>query len=66
MEVNVKKGFVEAKNAGSITQALSMVNWYPEENKGKMIKKGAVTLRLTADAFYCDECMRAYAIYEEK
>ena len=61
-----KKGFVEARNAGSITQALSMATQYPEENKGKMIKKGAVNLRINAEGYYCDECMRVYAIFEEK
>jgi PHP family Zn ribbon phosphoesterase len=35
----LKKGVVEAKNAGNLTQSLTIVNWYPEEYKGKFIKK---------------------------
>ena len=34
-----KKGFLEVKDAGSLTQALAMVNWYPEENVGKRLGK---------------------------
>ena len=61
-----KKGYVEAKDAGSLTQSLTMVTWYPEAERGKMLKKGNVTLRLKAEGYYCDECMKVYAAFEEK
>lgn len=61
-----QNGFVQARDAGSFTQSLSMVTWYPEANKGKMIKKGAISLRLNAEGFYCDKCMKVYAVFEEK
>jgi hypothetical protein len=62
----LKKGVVETKNAGSLTQSLTMVSWYPEEYKRKLMKKDTVNLRLKADGYYCDECMKVYAIFEEK
>jgi hypothetical protein len=62
----LKKGVVETKNAGSLTQSLTMVSWYPEESKRKLMKKDTVNLRLKADGYYCDECMKVYAIFEEK
>jgi len=64
----LKRGVVEAKNAGSLTQSLTMVTWYPEEYKGKLIKKSKdiINLELTADGYYCDECMKVYAVFEEK
>ena len=34
-----KKGVIEAKDAGSLTQSLTMLTWYPEEYKGKLVKK---------------------------
>ena len=62
----MKKGIVEAKDTGSITQFFELVSWYPEEYKDKMIKKNMVNLRLKAEGYYCDECMKVYAIFEEK
>lgn len=61
-----KKGFIEVKDAGSLTQSLAMATWYPEENKGKIIKKDFVKLSLKAEGYYCDECMKVYAVFEEK
>ena len=58
-----KKGFIEIKDAGSLTQSLTMATWYPEESKGK---KGSVKLQLKAEGYYCDECMKVYSVFEEK
>ena len=61
-----KKGGIEAKDAGSLTQSLTMPTWYPEEYKGKLVKKNTINLRLKTDGYYCDECMMVYAAFEEK
>ena len=61
-----KKGVIEAKDAGSLAQSLTMLTWYPEEYKGKLVKKNTINLRLKADGYYCDECMKVYAAFEEK
>lgn len=61
-----KKGFIEIKDAGSLTQSLTMATWYPEESKRKIGKKDAVKLRLKAEGYYCDECMKVYSVFEEK
>ena len=50
----MRTGFVEAKSAGSLTQAFTQVTWYPEEYKGKFIKREPVTLSLQAEGQYCD------------
>lgn len=60
-----KKGYVEVTNAGSLTQSLTMAVWHPQENKGKLIKKNFVSLRKKADGYYCEECMKVYAVFEE-
>jgi len=62
----LEKGIIEAKDAGSLTQSLTMVLWYPEEYKNKMFKKNTVNLRLKAEGYYCDECMKVFASFEEK
>ena len=62
----LEKGIIEAKDAGSLTQSLTMVTWYPEEYKNKMIKKNTINLRLKAEGFYCDGCMKVFASFEEK
>ena len=61
-----KKGIVIVKDAGSLTQSLTMINWYPEENNGKIRKKDAVSLRLKAEGYYCEECMKVYSAFDEK
>ena len=61
-----RKGIIEAKDGGSLAQFLTMVTWYPEEYKEKMIKKETVMLRLKAEGYYCDECMKVFAAFEEK
>ena len=61
-----KKGVIEAKDVGSLTQSLTMLTWYPEKYKGKLVKKNTISLRLKTDGYYCDECMMVYAAFEEK
>lgn len=61
-----RNGVLSAKNAGSFTQSTTMLTWYPEEYKNKMIKKETVELRLQATGFYCDSCMKVFAAFEEK
>lgn len=65
-ENELRKGVIEAKDAGSLTQSLTMMTWYPEEYKGKMIKKERINLCLKADGYYCDECMKVFAEFDEK
>ena len=43
-----------------------MLTWHPEEYKGKLVKKNTINLRLKTDGYYCDECMKVYAAFEEK
>lgn len=62
----LKKGVIEAKDVGSLTQSLTMLTWYPEKYKGKLVKKNTISLRLKTDGYYCDECMMVYAAFEEK
>ena len=62
----LKKGVIEAKDAGSLSQSLTMLTWYPEEDTRKLVKKNIINLRLKTDGYYCDECMKVYAAFEEK
>lgn len=61
-----KKGFVQARKAGSITQSLTMLNWYHEEDRGKFFKLKGIKLAINGDGYYCDQCMKVYAVFEEK
>ena len=61
-----KKGIIEAKDAGSITQMFTVVSWYPDEEKNKMIRKNAVLLDLYGEGWYCEECMKVFAAFNEK
>ena len=62
-----KKGYVKAEDAGSFTQLFTQLLFFPEEEKKKLIKRGAVRLNLRSqEAYYCDECMKVFAVFEEK
>lgn len=61
-----QRGIIECKNAGSLTQMSTMVSWYPEEDKGKFIRKNTVSLQLKATGYYCDECMKVFAAFNER
>lgn len=61
-----RKGIIEARDAGSLTQLLTAVIWYPEEEKRKMLRKGTVDLHLDGEGWYCDTCMKVFAAFREK
>ena len=62
----MERGFLEVKDTASLTQRDTMAIWYPEDEKGKFFKKGLVHLGLKAEGYYCKECMKVVAIFEER
>ena len=62
----IKKGIVEVRNAGSFTNSLTMVNWYSDKEQNKNFGRKGVNLRLNAEGYYCDECMKVFAAFDEK
>lgn len=42
------------------------VNFVPEEDEGKFIRKNAVSLRQKADGYYCDACVHFFGVFEQK
>ena len=60
-----RKGLVEVKNAASLTQLTTVVSWFPEEQKNKFIRKDTVTLPLNAEGYYCEECMKVFAVFTQ-
>ncbi len=51
---------------GSLTQLTTLLSWCPDDQKGKFIKKGVVNLKLHGEGYYCDECMKVFAVFQEK
>ena len=41
-----KKGYVKVKDAGSLTQSLTMVTWYSEENVNKILSVRVAITRI--------------------
>ena len=62
----LKKGVIEAKDVGSLTQSLTMLTWYPEKYKGKLVKKNTISLKLKTDGYNWDERMKVYDPVEER
>lgn len=63
----MKKGFVEARTAGSLLNTGTIVNWYPDDQKGKVfIKRHAVSLPIDTEGWYCEDCMQVVAIFQQK
>lgn len=44
----------------------SNVVWYPQEELDKFYKRDYVELELKADGFYCDECMKVVAVFNQR
>lgn len=62
----LENGILEAKTAGSLTQASTILFWYPTKYDGKIIKKNTVNLKLKTAGSYCEECMKVFAAFDEK
>ena len=62
----MKKGVIKAMSAGSFSNSVSMLEWYSEEENKKKLFKKSISLKTTGEAFYCDECMKVFACFEEK
>jgi len=61
----LKNGNVKVQTAGSIFNDVVMF-WCPDEDKDKWIKSNTISLRLNGKGYYCDECMKVFAEFEEK
>ena len=61
-----RKGGIEAKDSGSITQLFTSLLWCPEDENGKKLRKETVALKLLGEGWYCDECMKVFAAFDEK
>lgn len=61
-----RRGVIKAKNAGSLTQFFTTVIQYSDGEKNKEVRKGTVTIELYAEGYYCDECMKVFAAFNEK
>lgn len=61
---DMQKGIVEVRDGHLLSQVV--VSWCPEDEKKKFIRKNAISLNLKADGYYCDECMKVIAIFNER
>mgnify|MGYP003311731553 CR=1 FL=1 len=61
----MRKGIVKVQEIGGIMNNV-MVNWFPDADKDKLLQTNAITLRLKGEGYYCDECMKVFAEFEEK
>lgn len=62
---DMQKGIIKTQAVGSLLNE-AMISWFPDEDKGKWIQSNAVSLRLKGKGYYCDECMKVFAEFEEK
>ncbi|MBO5246076.1 MAG: hypothetical protein J6B28_02315 [Eubacterium sp.] len=62
----LKKGKIEVTDSKSLFNTASFVNFVPEEDDGKFVKKNAVSLRQNADGYYCDECVQFFGLFDRR
>lgn len=62
----LKKGKIEVVNTKTLFNTGCYVNFVPEEDKGKLIRKNVVSLRQNADGYYCDECVQFFDLFEQR
>lgn len=60
----MKVGEVQAVDA--MLNILNQIIWYPKEDLKKRLKKNGVSLKLKAEGYYCDECMKVISIFDER
>lgn len=60
----MQKGIVKVQDSGFLNNVI--LSWYPDADKGKLFQKNAVPMRLKGTGYYCRECMKVYAEFEEK
>lgn len=61
----MKKGLVEIRD-GHLLLSSVVVSWCPEEEQKKFYRKNAINLGQKAEGYYCDECMKVFAVFEER
>lgn len=61
----MKKGTVVVTD-GHMLIPRCIVTWVLEEEQKKFIRKNAIGLGLKAEGYYCDECMKVFAAFEER
>lgn len=62
----LKEGIVETLTAGSLLNTNTLVRFFPKDEENKMIKRNAIQLRISGNGYYCEECMKVIAVFEEK
>lgn len=62
---DMEKGVVNARD-NSLLNTATTVTWHPESENGKLLKKNGVSLRIKGTGYYCDECMKVFAVFEER
>lgn len=61
-EGEVQTGF--GRNA--LINVGEVVTWVPRKECKKIIPKGTVSLKVNAVGYYCEQCAKAVAIFEER
>lgn len=61
----MRSGTVKVQAVGSLFND-AMASWFPDDDKDRWIQMNAVPLRLKGKGYYCDECMKVFAEFEEK
>lgn len=61
----MRSGTVKVQAVGSLFND-AMVSWIPDEDKDRWIQTNAIPLRLKGKGYYCDECMKVFAEFEQK
>lgn len=62
----LEKGKIEVINVGSLFQLNTFVNYYPEDDNGKIIKKNASSLKLKAEGLFCPHCNKFIGVFERR
>ena len=63
----MKKGKVKVGDTiGNLLKAGEVVTYIPEEESGKIIPKNTLNLDVNAEGFYCDDCKKVVAVFNER
>jgi len=63
----MKKGEVQTGSAvNRMLRSGDSVLWIPEEDCAKIIPKKTINLATVAEGYYCEQCVKVVAIFDER
>ena len=62
----LEKGIIKADNINSLLNLDTVVSYYKDDEASKLFKKGAASLELKAEGYFCVHCNKYIGIFDPR